>query len=336
VHEQVYIRTSGTTSGISLVPFSEEQLVKRMRGPGLKSEERLLKFGPLEFSVTLYLRFLYRADTVVLREGNSLSDLSLFCEKLKITQVVLSRVHLESLARFHEKSKECFPIGVKVISIGSAVPSTLRKRIIKYVSPLFYVRYGTTESSFVSVAGPNEHDESESSGFIVDNVKLEVVGNDDMPLPRGSKGNIRLKTVGSATHYYKDPKKTAEKFRKGWFYPGDIGYLRPDDSLIVIGRSDDMLIMGGMNIDPGEIEGVLEAHQCVRSAVVVGLSFEVYAQIPVAAVTLNEGAKLTNTELKIYARDRLGYRSPRKIIITDVLPFSENGKILKQKVREMF
>jgi len=336
VHEQFYIRTSGTTSGVSFVPLSEEQLVNRVRGQRFRSEERVLKLGPLEFSVMLYLRLLYCADTVIIKKGNSLSDLSSVCKEFKVTQVVLSRIHLESLARFHENSTECFPLGVKVVSIGSAVPKALRERIIKYVSRLLYVGYGVTESSHVSVAGPEEHDESESSGFIFDEVELEVVGNDDTALAKGLKGSIRLKALGSATHYHKDPKKTAEKFRKGWFYPGDIGYLCHDGSLVVVGRSDDVLIMNGLNINPSEVEAVLEAHSCIESAVVVGLSSKVHGQIPVAAVTLNEGASIKNTELKAYARDKLGSKSPRKFIILDTLPFSKNGKILKKKIRGMF
>jgi len=336
VQERFYRRTSGTTSGVSFVPLSEEQLVKRMNDPNLSSKERMLKLGPLEFCTTFYLRFLYSAGTVVFREGNSMCDLHEICKRFQVTQVVLSRVHLESLARFHEESKELFPLGVKVISVGSAVPWALRERIIKSVSTRFYVSYGTTESSYVSVAGPGEHDELESVGLVFNHAKLEVVGDDDMPLVRGLIGNIRLKTVGSATHYHKDPKKTAEKFRKGWFYPGDIGYLRPDDSLVVMGRSDDVLIMNGLNIDPSEVEAVLEAHSCIESAVVVGLPSKVHGQIPVAAVTLNEGASVKNTELKAYSRDKLGSKSPRKFIILDALPFSKNGKILKKEIRGMF
>ncbi|MBV1875811.1 MAG: fatty acid--CoA ligase family protein [Cycloclasticus sp.] len=336
VHEQFYIRTSGTTSGVSFVPLSEEQLVKRVRAQNGRSEERLLKLGPLEFSVMLYLRLLYCADTVILRQGNSLSDLSLICEEFKVTKVVLSRVHLESLARFHENSKEFFPLDVKVVSIGSAVPWALRKRIIKYVSTRLYVGYGTTESSHISVSGPGEHDVSESSGFAFDEVKVEVVGNDDIALAQGLKGNIRLKAIGGVGHYYNDPEKSAEKFRKGWFYPGDIGYLRQDGSLVVVGRSDDVLIMNGLNIDPSEVEAVLEAHPCVRSAAVVGLPSEAHGQIPVAAVTLNEGVTVTNVELKVYARDKLGAKAPRKIIILDGLPFSRNGKVLKKEIRAMF
>jgi len=336
LNNQIYFKTSGTTGEASLIPCNEKRFIKRMRGSKCLVGQKLLKLGPIEYSAALYLRFIYEAGTVVFLKSNSLLRLAKLCGKFRVTQLVLSRIHLESLVRLYENTGEKFPVQVEIISVGSAVPFKLRKKILSVLTPLFSVRYGTTESGFISVAGPGNHDEFESSGLIINNVKLEIVDSNDRLLASGSEGVIRLKTAGMATGYYNEPKKTGLKFRNGWFYPGDMGVLCDDGSLRVTCRVDDMMTMSGLNIFPIEIEKVLESYSAVNTAIAVPIKSDLHGEIPVAAVTLKKGAETGVSELKCYARNILGMKSPKKILILSSIPFSANGKIQRKKIIEMF
>jgi acyl-coenzyme A synthetase/AMP-(fatty) acid ligase len=224
---------------------------------------------------------------------------------------------------------------VKLRPGGAAVPALLRRRILDEVTPHLYVRYAATECGAIAMAHPRDHDDEATCGVPLAGVDLEIVADDGAAMPVGKIGEIRLRAPGMAAGYLRDPAKTAQRFRGGWFYPGDIGYLRKDGQLVVVGRKDDMINLNGINIFPAEIERVLEQHPDVVAAAIVSLESSVHGQVPIAAVELRAGSTTTPTQILGFARERLALRAPRRIAIVENMPRNEQGKILKSGVRSL-
>jgi len=330
----IYLKTSGTTGGMNIVAFSAAQLADQATRHPEYAGERLLRLAAIEHNNSKRHR-LYCAimgGTNVFRpEGDF--DIAAFCAKHGVTCLDISRMHASDLAAKGALGR--FD-GVKLRTGGSAVPIDVRRAIEDRVTALLYVRYASTESGAISMAGPGEHDEAESVGRPLPGVELQIVDGDDNVLPAGKSGRIRLRAAGMATGYLDGGEQTASRFRDGWFWPGDIGTLRDDGSLIVHGRQDDMMILNGINIFPGEIERVLERHPDVKVAAALPLQSTVHGQIPVAAVELVDGATVSPTELQRFAREQLALRAPRRVIILPALPRNSQGKILRREIARAF
>jgi len=147
-------------------------------------------------------------------------------------------------------------------------------------------------------------------------------------LPAGEVGHIRIRSPGMIDGYVDDPAATARAFRAGWFYPGDLGSLTPDGVLVFHDRADDMMILGGINIFPREIELALEQHPAVLEAQAFPLPHPVHQDIPAAAVVLRGEA--TEPELIAFCRERLGEQAPKMAVIVEKLPDQTRGKVLKR------
>ncbi|MBL8592669.1 MAG: long-chain fatty acid--CoA ligase [Devosia sp.] len=330
----MYLKTSGTTGGMNIIAFSATQLAQQAERHPEYASERLLRLASIEHNNSKRHR-LYCAimgGTNVFRPTLEF-DVAAFCARHNVTCLDISRMHASDLAaqggigRFE---------GVKLRTGGSAVPIDVRRAIEERVTPLLYVRYASTESGAISMAGPGEHDEMESVGRPLPGVELEIVDLDDKVLAAGETGRIRLRAPGVATGYLDGGEQTASRFRDGWFWPGDVGMLRADGSLIVQGRQDDMMILNGINIFPGEIERVLERHPDVRVAAALPLNSLVHGQIPVAAVEVVEASSVTAADLQRFAREHLALRAPRRVIILPRLPRNSQGKILRREIAAEF
>jgi long-chain acyl-CoA synthetase len=134
--------------------------------------------------------------------------------------------------------------------------------------------------------------------------------------------------------YWNDAQATAESFKGGWTKTGDLGYVDVDGDLIMAGRSKELIIRGGYNITPLEIETVLHQHPAVQSAAVVGIDHDVLGEDVAAAVTLRPGVSVTATEITSYCRERLAdNKVPRTVLILGELPLNPNGKVLKKDLK---
>jgi acyl-CoA synthetase (AMP-forming)/AMP-acid ligase II len=137
--------------------------------------------------------------------------------------------------------------------------------------------------------------------------------------------------------YYKAPDKTAETIIDGWLHTGDIGYLDTEGFLHITDRKKDMIISGGFNVYPSEVEQVIWAHPAVQDCAVIGTPHPDWGEAVTAVVELNQGAQATEEELIAYCRPVLGgIKAPKKVLFVDALPRSANGKVLKKDVREPF
>ncbi len=172
-------------------------------------------------------------------------------------------------------------------------------------------------------------------GLPVLGCEVQVVDGEDQPLPAGERGEVVIRGHNVMKGYYNRPQETAEAFRNGWFHTGDIGVIDADGYVAIVDRKKDMVLRGGMNVYPREIEDVLMSHPAVSLAAVIGVPDERLGEEVKAFVVLKPGAALTSDALVAWSRDQLAaYKYPRLVEIREALPVGPTGKVLKRALRE--
>jgi long-chain acyl-CoA synthetase len=333
IEGELFIKTSGTTGRPNIVLFTETQLALQAERVTDYKSERLLRLASMEHNNSKRHRLysIWNGGTNIFKPSDSFDAIDYILKK-NVTCLDIARIHLANLVK-HSQSDKLSTI--KVRAGGSAIPYALRFDIEKNVTQKLYLRYGATECGTIAMTNPGEYDKDVSSGKCVEGVELEIVDKNDNPLPKGSTGYVRLKVAGMAYEYFDNSEQTGKRFKYGWFYPGDLGYFREDEHLVLQGRADDMIIMNGLNIYSAEIEKVLESHPSIKTAVALPLESSIHGQIPVAAVELNTAEQIESYDLLKYCREILGIRTPRKIFILSDLPRSPQGKIIKVDLKKM-
>jgi len=331
----IFLRTSGTTGKPNILDFNQQQL-------GLQSErhpeygnEVLLRLASIEHNNSIRHRLycVYQGGTNAFFDKNKDPNLLDFIQKQNVTCLDVSRMHLDSLLNSNDREKLK---SVKVRTGGSSVPFSIRKAFEKSVSENLYIRYATSETGAISMAVPGEHDEDACSGKPLKGVQVKIINSKGEQVSNCEPGQIGLVVPGMVKGYLNNAAQTSERFIDGWFYPGDIGFIRNDGCLVVLGRSDDTIIMNGLNIFPKEIEDILELHPDVLYAAAIGIESRIHGNIPVAVVELNSDTKLTPQELVSWAKKFLGLKSPKKIIFVPHIPRNSQGKILRKDIHLLF
>jgi malonyl-CoA/methylmalonyl-CoA synthetase len=168
-------------------------------------------------------------------------------------------------------------------------------------------------------------------------VEIRVVNpENDQSLPDGEIGEVQLRGPNVFKGYWKQPQKTAESFTAdGWFRTGDLGFREPNGYLTLCGRSKDLIISGGLNIYPPEVERVLAEHLSVAACAVIGCPDREWGEQVTAVVVLNRGESVSGPELIAFCRERLApYKSPKSIVFKDELPRNAMGKVQKAELRK--
>jgi len=224
------------------------------------------------------------------------------------------------------------------VSGGAAIPGEVIKAFEeKFPGVVILEGYGLSESASTTTFNVNaEQRKVLSIGKPIWGVEVKVVDDDDKELPPGEEnvGEIVIRGHNIMKGYYKKPEATAEAFRNGWFHTGDLAYRDEDGYLFIVDRKKDLIIRGGYNVYPREIEEVLYANPNIAEAAVIGKADEKLGEEVVAVVTLKEGADCTPDDIKAYCKERLAaYKYPREVRIVDALPMGPTGKILKKELR---
>jgi len=195
--------------------------------------------------------------------------------------------------------------------------------------------YGLTETSTLATATPIGAAKAGSVGTALPGVEIRIVDDNGKELPRGESGEIITRSPGVMMRYWNDPEATAAVLEDGWLATGDVGYLDEDGYLFILDRKKDLIIRGGFNVFPRDVEDALLEHPFVRMAAVVGRPDVVQGEEIVAFVSLNGGARTSAQELMDWSQQRLGaYKRPREIHLVDALPLTEVGKINRKALRQ--
>ena len=173
-----------------------------------------------------------------------------------------------------------------------------------------------------------------SIGLAISGCEVKVVDGADKEVPPGEVGEIVIRGYNVMKGYYKRPEATEEAFRGGWFHTGDMGTMDEDEYFFIVDRKKDMIIRGGFNVYPREVEEVLYGHPAIREAAVVGVADEKYGEEIKAFVSLKEDCEVSVEELLDFSREQLSAsKYPRLFEILDDLPKGSTGKILRKALR---
>lgn len=222
------------------------------------------------------------------------------------------------------------------ISGGSALPLEVLQSVEKRFGVKIQEGYGLSETS--PVATFNRFDRPAKPGSVgqpVWGVSVRVVDANDNDAPVGEQGEVVIRGHNVMKGYLGRPEATADAMRGGWFHTGDIGQLDEDGYLYITDRVKDMILRGGFNVYPREVEEVLMTHPAVSLAAVVGVPSEQHGEEIKAFVVPHEGAALTDDELVAWSKEKMAsYKYPRLVEFRSELPMNATGKILKRELRE--
>ncbi|MGI9614848.1 MAG: AMP-binding protein, partial [Acidimicrobiales bacterium] len=222
-------------------------------------------------------------------------------------------------------------------------PPEIKRRMIEWWGPKIIEYYGSTEGSVISTVNSEEWlAKGGSVGKPVDTIEVIVLDDNNEPVEQGTPGTLYFRNLmGTDFEYHNAPEKTAEAhLEPGVFTTGDIGYLDDDGYLWLSDRKIDMVISGGVNIYPAEIEGVLNIHPAVADVAVIGIPDDEFGEAVKAVVQLQpefEPSDELIADLGRHCREHLaGYKTPRSYDFTDAIPRTGTGKIRKQILREPY
>jgi long-chain acyl-CoA synthetase len=217
---------------------------------------------------------------------------------------------------------------------GAAMPVELMRGFEAKFGCKVLEGYGLSETSPVaSFNHPDLERKPGSIGTPVDGVEMKVVDDEGGEVPRGAVGEIVIRGHNVMKGYWNRPDATAEAIRAGWFHTGDMAQIDDDGYFFIVDRKKDMIIRGGYNVYPREIEEVLYEHPAVREAAVIGIPHESHGEEVAAVVALKEGAQATAEELCDFVKEQVAaYKYPRKLWFVDELPKGPTGKILKREI----
>jgi long-chain acyl-CoA synthetase len=221
------------------------------------------------------------------------------------------------------------------VSGGAAMPLEILRGFEQAFSCMILEGYGLSETSPVaSFNHPDSERKPGSIGTPVVGVQMRVVDAEGRDLPGGEVGEIVIRGHNVMKGYWGRPEATAESITDGWFRTGDLARVDEDGYFFIVDRKKDLIIRGGYNVYPREIEEVLYEHPAVAEVAVIGISHPSLGEEVGAAVALKPGAAATPEELRAFARDRVAaYKYPRHVWLVPELPKGPTGKLLRREVK---
>jgi fatty-acyl-CoA synthase len=204
---------------------------------------------------------------------------------------------------------------------------------MKALGPVIYNLYGSTEIAYATIATPEDlEDEPGSVGKVVRGSIVKLFDEDGKEVPKGESGRIFVGNISQFEGYTGGGNKD---MLQGLMASGDVGHFDSSGRLYIDGRDDEMIVSGGENVFPAEVEELLGAHEDIQEAAAIGVEDEKFGQRLKAFVVLRDGASLSEDEIKDYVKDNLAnYKVPREIVFLDELPRNPTGKILKRELAE--
>ncbi|WP_328475174.1 AMP-binding protein [Actinoplanes sp. NBC_00393] len=219
---------------------------------------------------------------------------------------------------------------------GATLPPAIRAAAEKTFGVTVLQGYGCTESSAVISAESLSDHRPGSVGKPLPHAEVAILDPAGNPMKAGTDGEICVRGPGVMLGYWNDPELTAQTVRDGWLHTGDVGHLDEDGFLFVVDRMKDLIIRGGFNVFPRDVEDVLLEHPAVQIAACVGRPDTENGEEVVAVVQLVPGEQVSGAELVEYAKDRMAkYKYPREVVVLDTVPLTSVGKLDRKAVRAL-
>ena len=254
---------------------------------------------------------------------------------LQIFKAPLLRLYDKLLFK---KIREGFGGALDFFIGGGALLDIELQRFFYTIGMPMFQGYGLTETApIISSNAPHKH-KLGSSGFLVKNIEVKICDEKARELPLGEKGEIVVRGENVMVGYWKNQQATAETIRDGWLYTGDMGYMDEDGYLYLVDRKKDMIISGGVNVYPRDIEEIIVGHPDIREAAVFGAPDEKWGETPVAAVVLRQPGRTTPGAIKEWINQRVAAKFQRvsDVVVLEDFPRNVAGKTLKRVMRDKY
>jgi long-chain acyl-CoA synthetase len=346
--------TSGTTGRPKGVYRSNaeaivsERYVTALNSPaGYRPGEDLsLVTGPLyhaaPYAFTLTGPLVLGVGIVIMRDWDSEEALRLI-ERHRVTHTHVVAIHFHRLLQLPEDVRRKYDLSsLRYVLHGAApTPVELKHKMFDWLGPIIYEYYAATEGAGTYISPEEWLSKPGSVGKPTDPDAIKVLDAEGTPVEPGVIGTIYIRPPAPVRfEYFKDPGKTSSAYRGDYFTLGDLGYLSEDGYLFVSGRTADVIISGGVNIYPAEVDEALLSHPAVADAATVGVPNEEWGEEVKSVVMLRDGVSPTDdlaTELIEYCRARLAhYKCPRSVDFVNQLPREDTGKIYRRLVRDRY
>lgn len=352
--------TSGTTGRPKAVPLRHDSFVVYVldnvepANPDL--QEKNILSVPLYHvaGVQAMLPAIYGGRTLIMMRQFELKEWMETVQKEKATRAMLVPTMLKRIV--DSPDFDAYDLSsLRVITYGAApMPFEVIKKAIERMPDVQFINgYGQTESaSTLTTLGPEDHritgtgEEKQkkwrrlksSIGRPLPDVTIRIVDEEGKPLGPNIPGVILAKSPRIMKGYWDDEQKTAHAMTAdGWLRTGDLGYVDEEGYVYLTGRADDLIIRGGENIAPAEIEQVINAHPKIAECAVVGVPDAEFGQQPFAYCVLKEGENCTSEEVLEFCGERIAsFKKPKGVVFLEELPKSPMGKVLKKKLREAY
>ena len=343
--------TGGTTGASRAVAFTHEMWWRGARDwfylfPPPEPNDAILHIGPISHASGYAVLPVWVAGGVqVVVAGLTPEQVVDVLERERIAYVFVPPTLLNMLTRVPGLSERDFS-ALKTLFVGASPISeeTIRRARAEFGDHRLWQLYGGTEAVPTAGMGPAEwfaelpgSQPLRAAGRIFPWAELELRDDDRQPVPIGQEGEVWVRSDTSASEFYNAPDETAERVDEdGWIAVGDIGRLDENGYLYLVDRKNDMIISGGYNIYPAELENVIACHPHVLEVAVVGVPDPTWGETPLAVCTVTKDATVTEADIKTLVADRLGsYKKPGHVQFqADPLPRSPVGKVLRRALRE--
>lgn len=338
--------SSGTPKGVMLSHRNWSALVRNMLlDRDFRADDVVAHVGPLTHaSGTYFMPFFLRGARQVIVDGGTIDALLDTIERERVTvftcvPTILTRiVNHPGIGQRDLSSLRSIGYGAEPVSANTLA------RALALFGPILTQNYGLTEAMMtVTLLKPEQHLTRDGSGAGVPRVGcigrpytfVEVVLREPggTPVLPGTVGELTIRSEHIMAGYWNRPEETERTLREGWLWTGDLGSADEDGFITLVGRSKEMLISGGFNIYPAELEAVLTTHLSVSEAAVIGVPDTDWGESAIAFVVPVASASVTEVELREHCKPLLGLRSPRRIHVITQLPRNANGKIDKKQLR---
>ncbi|MDQ6848336.1 MAG: AMP-binding protein [Candidatus Dormibacteraeota bacterium] len=277
-----------------------------------------------EPSLAVIQRWFNAAEWLTLCEQHS-------CQRSALVPAMVKMLLAQPLEEAHLESLRYVTSGAAPLALD-----VLREFERRVPSAEILEGYGCTETSAVISSSPPGSRRVGSVGVPIRDCEVCILDDDDRPLGVGEDGEICVRSPGVMSGYWNAPAETAEALRDGWLHTGDVGRRDSDGYLYVVDRKKDLILRGGFNVFPRDIEDVLLAHADVTTAGVVGRPDPRLGEEVVAFVTIRPGASVTTDELIAHARSRLSpTKSPREVRLVETMPLTSVGKLDRKALRAL-
>jgi acyl-CoA synthetase (AMP-forming)/AMP-acid ligase II len=346
---QVY--TSGTTGA----PKGAEIMTCNILPPyigalswiGLRESDVILVAFPLYHvtgSAWALLGIIAGATLIVMREFHP-AKLLLAAQEHKVNHMVLVPAAMLFVLQAADQIKPDLSSLRTILYAASPIPEALLRRALAYFKCDFVQAYGLTETSGgIAILAARDHqldgphpNRLKSAGQAVLGSDVKVVDADGKECAPGQMGEIIIRGPLVMKGYWKNPEATGQAIRDGWFYSGDAGTMDADGYIYVQDRIKDMIISGGENIYPAEVENVLYSHPAVADAAVIGIPDERWGETVKAMVVLKPGASATAEEIIAFCEGRIAnFKRPKSVDFVTTLPRNPTGKVLKRELRKPY